>query len=106
MKLVERFERTDSDHLTYSVTVTDPDVQAASWTVREPWRRDDSYQFYEYACHEDNEAIRNYIVTSRARRAKEAAAQEAAAKEQAAKEASAAKAPTAKAPTAKVPATK
>ncbi len=81
MKLLERFERTDADHLTYTVTVTDPVTQVASWTARSPWRRDDSYQFYEYACHEDNEAIRNYIVTSRARRAKEAAAKEAAAKE-------------------------
>jgi hypothetical protein len=80
MKLVERFERTDADHLTYTITVTDPVTQVASWTARSPWRRDDSYQFYEYACHEDNEAIRNYIVTSRARRAKEAVAREAAAK--------------------------
>jgi hypothetical protein len=93
LKLVERFERTDENHLTYTVTVTDPVTQVASWTARAPWRRDDSYQFYEYACHEDNEAIRNYIVTSRFRRAKEAAAKEAAAREAAAKEASAQKAP-------------
>jgi hypothetical protein len=91
LKLVERFERTDDDHLTYTVTVTDPVTQAASWTAHSPWRRDDSYQFYEYACHEDNEAIRNYIVTSRARRAKEAAAK--AAKETPAKEAPAARKP-------------
>jgi hypothetical protein len=73
LKLVERFERTGDDHLTYTVTVTDPITQTASWTVRAPWKRDDSYQFFEYACHEDNEAIRNYITSSRARRAQEAA---------------------------------
>jgi hypothetical protein len=97
MKLVERFERTDDDRLTYTVTVTDPVTQVASWTARSPWRRDDSYQFYEYACHEDNEAIRNYIVTSRVRRAKEAAAKEAAAKEAAGKGAAADPATTKKA---------
>ncbi len=69
MKLVERFERTSDDRLTYTVTVIDPLTQTASWTARLPWKRDDSYEIYEYACHEDNEAIRNYIVTSRYRRA-------------------------------------
>ncbi len=73
LKLVERFERTANDHLTYTVTVDDPVTQTAPWTARMPWKRDDTYQFFEYACHEDNEAIRNYIVTSRARRATEAA---------------------------------
>lgn len=82
MKLVERFERTGDDRLTYTVTIIDPVTQTASWTARLPWKRDESYQAYEYACHEDNEAIRNYIVTSRHRRAQEAAknAQEAAKK--------------------------
>ncbi len=73
MKLVERFERTSNDHLTYTVTVEDPMTQTANWTARLPWKRDDSYEIYEYACHEDNEAVRNYIVTSRYRRAHEAA---------------------------------
>jgi len=73
MKLVERFERTSDDRMTYTVTTSDPVTQTASWTARLPWKRDDSYEIYEYACHEDNEAIRNYIVTSRYRRAQDAA---------------------------------
>lgn len=73
LKIVERFERTSADHLTYTITVDDPVTQSAPWTAQLPWRRDDSYQFFEYACHEDNEAIRNYITSSRARRAQEAA---------------------------------
>jgi hypothetical protein len=73
MKLVERFERTSDTHMTYTVTVIDPLSQTANWTARLPWTRDDSYEIYEYACHEDNEAVRNYIVTSRYRRAHEAA---------------------------------
>lgn len=75
MKLVERFERTGRDTMTYTVTVNDPVTQTASWTARLPWRRDESYTLYEYACHEDNEAVRNYIVTSRYRRSHEPAAQ-------------------------------
>jgi len=74
MKIVERFERTGDDTLTYTVTISDPITQTADWTVRVPWKRDDSYQFFEYACHEDNSAIRNFITSSRAKRAQEAAA--------------------------------
>jgi hypothetical protein len=72
LKVIEKFERTGKDTMTYSVTVLDPVTQTAPWTARLPWRRDDSYDIYEYACHEDNEAVRNYIVTSRYRRAHEA----------------------------------
>ena len=74
MKLVERFERTGNDTMTYTVTINDPVTQTAPWTVRAPWKRDDSYFIYEYACHEDNEAVRNYITSSRAKRAAQAAA--------------------------------
>lgn len=65
LRTVERFERTDANHLIYTVTVSDPVTQTAPWTVQVTWKRDEGYEFYEYACHEDNEAIRNYIVTSR-----------------------------------------
>jgi hypothetical protein len=73
LRIVERFERTGDAALTYTITVDDPVTQTRAWTARLPWRRDDSYQFFEYACHEDNEAIRNYITSSRAKRAQEAA---------------------------------
>ena len=73
MKIVERFQRTGADDLTYTVTVEDPTMQTANWTAQLPWKRDNSYELFEYACHEDNEAIRNYITASRAKRLKEAA---------------------------------
>jgi len=38
MKLVERFERTSDDRMTYTVTITDPVTQTASWSARLPWR--------------------------------------------------------------------
>jgi hypothetical protein len=49
--------------------LNDPKIWTAPWTVEMPWRRDDGYEIFEYACHEDNSMIRNYIVTSRAERA-------------------------------------
>jgi hypothetical protein len=73
MKLIETFERTGDKDMMYRVTIIDPVTQVSSWTAQLPWKRDESYAIYEYACHEDNEAVRNYITTSRFRRAQEAA---------------------------------
>jgi hypothetical protein len=73
-KLTERFTRTGPDTLTYTATVEDPVIWTQPWTVELPWKRDDSYELYEYACHEGNVMIPNYINASRAGRAQEAAA--------------------------------
>jgi hypothetical protein len=69
--LTETFERTGPDTLIYTATVDDPVIWEQPWTVELPWRRDESYEFFEYACHEDNSMIRNYIETSRAERAQQ-----------------------------------
>jgi len=37
--------------------------------VEFPWELHPDYGFYEYACHEGNTAVRNYIETSRFERA-------------------------------------
>jgi hypothetical protein len=66
--LTERFTRTGPDTMTYQATVHDPVIWTADWTVELPWVRDDGYQFFEYACAEDNVMIRNYINSSRAER--------------------------------------
>jgi hypothetical protein len=50
------------------LTDLDPETFTAPWTTRIEWVRDDRYQFYEYACHEGNHAIRGYINSSRAKR--------------------------------------
>jgi hypothetical protein len=73
MRIVERFTRSGDDTMDYSIRVEDSDVIASPWTVEYPMKRDDSYEFYEYACHEDNTAVRNYIETSRFERAQNAA---------------------------------
>jgi hypothetical protein len=66
--LTERFALTGPDTMTYQATVHDPVIWTADWTVELPWVRDDDYQFFEYACAEDNVMIRNYINSSRAER--------------------------------------
>ena len=71
--LTEGFTRTGPDTLTYQATVHDPVIWTADWTVELPWVRDEKYEFFEYACHEDNSIVRNYIETSRYERAHQAA---------------------------------
>jgi len=67
-RVVERFTRTGPDALVYELTYSDPPVFTAPWTARITWTRDESYRFFEYACHEGNVSIRNHILASRAER--------------------------------------
>lgn len=66
MRIVERFTRVSPAEIDYKMTVSDPEVLATgSYTVAYPMYLDNSYEMYEYACHEGNTAVRNYIETSR-----------------------------------------
>ena len=69
--MVERFTMTGRDTIVYEVTWHDPAIFTAPWTVRLDWKRNDNYGMFEYACHEGDIQIRNYISASRAQRAKE-----------------------------------
>ena len=68
-KLVERFTMTGPDTIVYDMTWTDPVVFTQPWSARLDWVRDDEFDIFEYACHEGNEQIRNYINTTRHDRA-------------------------------------
>lgn len=68
-RVVERLTMTGPNTIVHELTYTDPDVFTAPWTTRIEWTRDDDYQFFEYACHEGNVQVRNYITASRAHRA-------------------------------------
>jgi glyoxylase-like metal-dependent hydrolase (beta-lactamase superfamily II) len=65
MRIVERFTPTSADTMDYSITIEEPVVLTRSWTAAYPMQRDESYRAFEFACHEDNSAVRNYIETSR-----------------------------------------
>jgi hypothetical protein len=66
LRLVERFARVDADTISYEVTIEDPNVYSRPWTVAIPLSRDESYQMFEYACHEGNRAIGNILSAARA----------------------------------------
>jgi hypothetical protein len=80
MKITERFARTGENAMDYSMHVEDPEVIAEAWTAGYPMERDPTYKFFEYACNEDNTAVRNYINTSRFERAQAAKQKSAAGK--------------------------
>ncbi|WEK48164.1 MAG: hypothetical protein P0Y56_07670 [Candidatus Andeanibacterium colombiense] len=75
-KSVERLTMAGHDTLVYEITYSDPKVWTAPWTVRMDIPRNDSYEFYEYACHEGDVQVRNYINSSRALRGTDAAQKE------------------------------
>ena len=72
MKITERLTRVSPTQIDYSMTVEDPEVLTSSWTARYPMYLENDYEFFEYACQEDNTAVRNFIETSRYERAKQA----------------------------------
>ena len=74
-RIVERFTRTGPASMDYEMTFEDPVLYTASWTVKAPWRLDPEYGMYEYACHEGQYMIRDYINASRAAQAQDGAGQ-------------------------------
>jgi hypothetical protein len=66
LRLVERFARTDTDTIRYEVTIEDSNIYTRPWTVAIPLSRDESYQMFEYACHEGNLAIEHVLSAARA----------------------------------------
>jgi hypothetical protein len=75
-RLVERLTMTGPDTIVYEMTWSDPVIFTADWGARLDWQRQDDYEPYEYACHEGNVQLRNYVTASRAERAKAAEAGE------------------------------
>ncbi len=69
MKTIERIVRLNDDVWLYEITTEDPVVLTEPFTVRYPMRHDPTYEMPEYACHEGNTIVRNYIETDRYGRA-------------------------------------
>jgi hypothetical protein len=67
-KLVERYTRIDEDTLSYEVTVEDPTVWTAPWTVRQELKRQSNQEnriYYEPRCHEGNYGLPALLVGAR-----------------------------------------
>ncbi len=73
LHVVERFQRTAPDYLTWNVTFDDPDTWVKPWTVEIPLRHSDD-PLIEYACHEGNYGMQGILAGARAADAAEAAA--------------------------------
>ena len=61
LRVVEHLTPTGPNTLQYEAWVEDPGVLTGPWKMAFPWTRNDAYRIYEYACHEGNTAITNYI---------------------------------------------
>ena len=57
LRLTERLTRVDEETINYQATINDPQTWTKPWTILIPLKRDDQYQFLEYACHEGNYAL-------------------------------------------------
>jgi hypothetical protein len=66
LRVVERFTRSGPGTISYEVTIEDPKYFTQPWKVAIPLERDDTYQIYEYACHEGNHAVPNILRGARA----------------------------------------
>ena len=66
IKLTERFTLVDANTLQYEVIIDDPGTWSRPWTIAFPWKRDQSYGMFEYACHEGNYAMKNILTGARA----------------------------------------
>jgi len=64
LRIVERLTRTGPDTIQYEAWVEDPEVLTAPFKIAYPWTRNDGYEIFEYACHEGNTVVPNYIQTT------------------------------------------
>ena len=69
LKTTERIVRLNDDTWLYEITTEDPEILTAPFTVRYPMINDPDYFAPEYACHEDNSIVPNYVTTNRHERA-------------------------------------
>ena len=69
MKTTERIVRLNDDWWLYEITTSDPVVLTRPFTVRYPMRNDPTYFMPEYACHEDDTIVQDYVQTNRHERA-------------------------------------
>ena len=66
--LIERYRRVDNDTLEYQMTITDPTVWTAPWTVRQELKRQSGTEnriYYEPRCHEGNYGLPALLIGAR-----------------------------------------
>ena len=66
--LVERYRRIDEETLEYEMTLTDPTVWTAPWTIRQQMKRQNDQEnriYYEPRCHEGNYGLPALLIGAR-----------------------------------------
>ncbi len=66
--VLEKLHMVGPNSIVYEMTYDDPETFVAPWKAQLDWTRNEDYEFFEYACHEGNVQVRNYINASRAER--------------------------------------
>ena len=74
--VVERYQRVSETTIMWTVTIEDPNVYTAPWTISMPLTAEPNYEMFEYACHEGNYAVPNALSGQRAIDARGGATQE------------------------------
>ena len=76
LKVIERYRRVDADTLEYEVTVDDPGVWVAPWTVRQELKRQSDQEnriYYEPRCSDGNYGLSAMFIGARQKEAEFAA---------------------------------
>jgi hypothetical protein len=66
-RIVERLTRVSENSIEYEATIEDPKVYSGKWKIAFPLNRDDTYEIYEYSCHEHNYTMFHELSAGRAR---------------------------------------
>ena len=66
-RVVERLTRVSANTIEYEATIDDPKVYGGVWKVAFPLNLDDTYDIYEYSCHEHNYTMFNELSAGRAK---------------------------------------
>jgi len=70
LHIVEHLTPVGPNEIHYEAWVEDPVVMTGRYKIDIPWRRDEDYGMFEYACHEGNVQVRGYITATSPRFAK------------------------------------
>jgi hypothetical protein len=64
LRVTERLTPTGPNTMQYEAWIEDPVVLTAPFKLDFPWTRNNEYEIFEYACHEGNTVVPNYIETT------------------------------------------
>jgi hypothetical protein len=57
LHVIERFTRTDANHIAYEVTIDDPKIFTKPWTNKRTFTQRTDWEIMEYSCEENNKDL-------------------------------------------------